>query len=71
MKKACFVLAVVLSLSACSCGMTVGEDKFSTSYVESHIVKGKTTQSRYRVCMECLMIMKNLPIASLGLLQKR
>lgn len=46
MKKAWFVLAVILSLSACSGGMTGGEDKFSTSYVESHIVKWKTTQSQ-------------------------
>ncbi|OIV47705.1 hypothetical protein BK025_02110 [Sodalis sp. TME1] len=45
MKKAGLVLAVILSLSACAGGTTGGEDKFSTSYVESHIVKGKTTQS--------------------------
>ncbi|NDL61896.1 membrane lipoprotein lipid attachment site-containing protein [Acerihabitans arboris] len=44
MKKVFFGLLMVLVLSACSGGMMGGEDKFSTSYVESHIVKGKTTQ---------------------------
>lgn len=45
MKKAVFGVLLALALSACSGGMTGGEDKFSTSYVESHIIKGKTTQS--------------------------
>lgn len=44
MKKTAFGLMMVLALSACSGGIMGGEDKFSTSYVESHIVKGKTTQ---------------------------
>ncbi|WP_410015734.1 hypothetical protein [Sodalis sp. C49] len=46
MKKAAFGLMVVLALTACSGGMMGGEDKFSTSYVESHIIKGKTTQQQ-------------------------
>lgn len=43
-EKGRLVLAVILSLSACAGKTTGGEDKFSISYVESHIVKGKTTQ---------------------------
>lgn len=38
-----FLLAGVLLLSGCSTG---GEDKYSTSYVQSHITQGVTTQAQ-------------------------
>ncbi|HFN0608740.1 hypothetical protein ACYBCU_24060 [Klebsiella pneumoniae] len=40
----CFVIATTFLLGACSSGG--GEDKFSASYVQSHIVEGKTTKAQ-------------------------
>ncbi|MDU3756597.1 MAG: hypothetical protein E7G34_24450 [Klebsiella pneumoniae] len=40
----CFVIAATFLLGACSSGG--GEDKFSASYVQSHIVEGKTTKAQ-------------------------
>lgn len=37
------IVSVVLLLSGCS--STGGEDKYSASYVQSHLVKGKTTKT--------------------------
>ncbi|QKJ85726.1 hypothetical protein PMPD1_0754 [Paramixta manurensis] len=45
MKKVILGLLMVLTLSACSGGMMGGEDKYSTTYIKSHIVEGKTTKS--------------------------
>ncbi|MCR0999249.1 hypothetical protein [Serratia rubidaea] len=39
----CLVIATTILL--CACSSTGGEDKFSASYVQSHIVKGKTTKA--------------------------
>ncbi len=40
------VTAAALVLTACSSGITGGEDKYSTTYVQSHITEGKTTQAQ-------------------------
>ncbi|MDD7998679.1 hypothetical protein FEI17_05165 [Kosakonia radicincitans] len=41
----CLVVVSAILLSACS-SMGGGEDKFSASYVQSHIVEGKTTKAQ-------------------------
>lgn len=44
MKKIMLGLSITLLLTACSGGGIMGgEDKFSATYVQSHIIKGKTT----------------------------
>ncbi|MFS6933787.1 hypothetical protein [Klebsiella oxytoca] len=38
-----YIIAAVILLSGCS--SVGGEDKYSASYIESHLVKGKTTKA--------------------------
>ncbi|SFC09159.1 hypothetical protein [Kosakonia oryzae] len=42
----CLVVVSAILLSACSSMGGGGEDKFSASYVQSHIVEGKTTKAQ-------------------------